>query len=173
MRRKDARSGILRNRHLGIRKCTPALLGRTVCMKAYSMLTGHSYTSMSADNKRIYADCVFPKIGRPKKTLLKSKTDSTLSSTQTAQYLLAWLREWLNYNADSHPTGHEHSWSVNYIQKRKLYSDYCDSLKATGSLQMRCSLRTMYRVWKYFIESERVYVRLKCRTSTKCRGKPL
>ena len=171
-RRRDARAGILRNEHLGIRKCTPSLLGRTVCMKAYAMLTGHSYTSMSADNKRIYADCAFQKIGRPQKSLLKSKPDK-MPSTQKAQFFLAWLHEWLNYNADSHPTGHEHSWSINYIRKRELYSEYQQRMQAAGTPELVPSMQTIYRVWNYFIESERIYVRMKCRTSTKCRGKPL
>lgn len=168
-RRRDARAGILLNRHIGIRKCTPTILGRTVCMKAYSLLTGHSYTSMATDNTRIYADCAFERIGRPRKTISKSIRDCTLSS-QKSQLLLAWLCEWLKYNADSHPTGHEHSWSMNFIRRKTVYAEYCHSMDSSGTPEAVPSLRTMYRVWKYFTESERIYVRMKCKTSTKCRG---
>jgi hypothetical protein len=170
VRRQELFTGFLINSNRGVRKCTPLLLGRRVCLKAYSIITAHSYAGLCNQLSSIANGRIVRRVGRPESLVLNSGTDLQNCQQRTI-YLLIWLREWIKYNGEAHPTGNEHAWSINFFRKRDVYKEYKSSMALFDFDESQIvSLRTMYRVWKYFIEADRVYVRVKCRTSTKCRG---
>lgn len=170
VRRQELHTGFMINSDRGVRKCTPLLLGRRVCLKAYSIITGHSYAGLCNQLTSVSKGYVARRVGRPQSLVLNSGTELQ-HCQQRSVYLLIWLREWIKYNGEAHPTGNEHAWSINFFRKRDVYKEYISSMALFNCDESQIvSLRTMYRVWKYFIEADRVYVRFKCRTSTKCRG---
>lgn len=170
IRRQELRDGFMINSDRGVRKCTPLLLGRRVCLKAYSIITGHNYASLCNQLTRVYEGRIVRRVGRPQSLVLNTGTDLQHCQQKTI-YLLIWLREWIKYNGEAHPTGNEHAWSINFFRRKDVYNEYKSSMSLYDFPETNLvSLRTMYRVWKYFIEVDRVYVREKCRTSTKCRG---
>jgi len=88
------------------------------------------------------------------------------------QYIYAWLNEWLEAEADVDPTGDECKYTIDLVESRDVYEEFVGDYKANtvfiGSNVP--SERTFKRVWDKWIVQNRIRIRDKKNTTTKCGG---
>ena len=153
----------------GTAACRLNVEGKQVCLQAYCMLYNLNWSSM----RRSWAALVYGRgrgvMGRP-----RGSSGGVLSSPKGLQ-AYSWLKAWMEVAGDEDPVGLKYKYVVNYVLPADLYEEYCaDHLtyQVHGSDET-LSCRAFARVWALFKKDERVRVRRKANTTTKCQGNPI
>ena len=111
--------------------------------------------------------------GRPKKTREDLQDDKLLGpSSPDQQYIQAWLNEWIEIEGDHDPVGDECQYVLDLVDCKDVYeefiADYGANTIFSGCRQP--SERTFRRVWEWWVVENRVRIRDKKNTTTKCQG---
>ena len=147
------------------RRCLIAVEGKTVCLMAYCILFDINWSSMRRSWARLTNGGNPPAIGRP-----NAATDGIMGSARSIQ-AYAWIKTWLEVFGDEHPVGQQYKYVVNYVLASDLYEEYsrefyADQISITSA---PLSLRSFSRIWTLFQKQEKVRVRRKANTTTKCK----
>ena len=106
-------------------------------------------------------------MGRP-----RGSSGASPGTTPRAQDAYAWLKQWIEVFGDLDPVGTKYKYVVSYILPADLHEEYMRDFTFTGLARTLhpLSQRSFTRVWHLFINQEKVRVRQKANTTTKCRG---
>ena len=150
----------------GAETCRIMVEGKSICLQAYCMLYNLNWSSARrswaqlADGQRRGA------VGRP-----TGSSGGVMSSAKGLQ-AYAWLKSWIEVAADEDPVGLKYKYIVNYILPSELYGEYAAELTANRICQSELPLsrRAFTRIWSLFKIEEKLRVRRKANTTTKCEG---
>ena len=106
-------------------------------------------------------------------TATHGQTQSGILSSARGLQAYAWLKTWIEIIGDEDPVGQKYKYVINYILPPELYEEYCKDIMAyrVGESEQVLSGRAFARVWAHFKRQERVRVRRKANTTTKCESK--
>jgi hypothetical protein len=149
------------------KKCVMDVESKSICLLAYCMLFDINWSSMRRSWARMVNGDQVQDVGRPK----GSSGSSATSARSHDAY--AWLKRWIEIFGDLDPVGQKFKYVVNYILPADLHEEYSRDFAFSGMARniFPLSQRSFTRVWSLFINWERVRVRRKANTTTKCRGK--
>jgi hypothetical protein len=149
------------------KKCVMDVESKSICLLAYCMLFDINWSSMRRSWARMVNGDQVQDVGRPK----GSSGSSATSARSHDAY--AWLKRWIEIFGDLDPVGQKFKYVVNYILPADLHEEYSRDFAFSGMARniFPLSQRSFIRVWSLFIHQERVRVRRKANTTTKCRGK--
>lgn len=148
-------------------RCLLHVKNQTICLRAYCMLFDINYASMKRTWRRFaHGSGAQYALGRP-----RGSSGGVLSSTRGMQ-AYAWLKTWIEITGDQDPVGHPYKYIISYVLPADLYEEYTKDFAATqiGTAEAMLSGRAFARVWGHFKNQERVRVRRKANTTTKCHG---
>lgn len=84
----------------------------------------------------------------------------------------AWLRSWVEEEADVDPVGNEQNYTIDMVEVRDVHNEYTSEWRlncvSTGNTIM--SERDFTRVWNFVMKDMRVRIREKKNMTTKCQG---
>jgi hypothetical protein len=147
-------------------KCMPMLSNRRVCLKGYCIVMGWNYnwvcTGLKGLRKRSHENshyAVQPHVRFRRKAVFTEECKS-------------WIRGWIQVTGDHDPTGEQQSYSINFVDIGQLHKIYVNEMrKSDMEVTARvASLRTFRREFQDICKEERVRIRKKINTSTKCKG---
>ena len=147
-------------------RCRPTLLHRQVCLKGYCIVMGWNYNSVCNGLKALRSRdqySVVP-IGKP--------TARFRRKAIITEECKSWIMGWVHVTADHDPTGEQYCYSINFVHLGNLHKIYSRETRTSDFLQTTAvaSERTFRRQFKAVCEEERVRIRKKIHTSTKCKG---
>jgi hypothetical protein len=146
--------------------CRIEVEGKLVCLKTYCSLYGINGSAM----RRTWANMT-----RGSNTEGRGRPHGSVGLGRHSQQRLeayAWLKAWVDLFGDEDPVGAKYKYVVNYVLLADLHkeykADYESSVVHTSSNAL--SERSFRRVWTQFCEEQKVRVRRKANTTTKCQG---
>ena len=150
----------------GTKHCRIVVEGRPLCLQAYCMLFNINWASMRRSWSQLTQGTRVQGRGRPK------GSSSEICSSTRGMEAYAWLKAWIEVFEDQDPVGTVYKFVVNYISVADLHEQYCRDLEASqvGAGAKALSARAFARVWSQFKREEKVRVRRKANTTTKCQG---
>jgi hypothetical protein len=147
--------------------CLLHVKNQTICLRAYCMLFDINYASMKRSWRRLSngSGCQYV-LGRP-----RGSFGGVLSSVRGMQ-AYAWLKTWIEISGDQDPVGHPYKYIISFVLPADLYEEYAKDFAAAqlGTAETVLSGRAFARVWGHFKSQEKVRVRRKANTTTKCQG---
>lgn len=143
-----------------------AVEGKHICLQAYCMLYNLNWNSARRSWRQLVNGQGRGAMGRP-----RGSSGGVLSSAKGLQ-AYAWLKTWIEVNGDQDPVGLKYKYIVNFVLPADLYGEYCADLAVNQicELDLPLSCRAFTRVWAMFKKEEKVRVRRKANTTTKCQG---
>ena len=143
--------------------------GKSVCLSAYCMLFDYNASSMRRSWSKIKDGNGIQQTGRPKGSYHIS---DLIGNSVLKQSCYAWLKSWTEVVADEDPVGIKYKLVLNFVRLQDLYQEYKNHFLANSVLIDDTSLsqRRFGDVWEYFKGEEKIRVRRKANTTTKCSG---
>lgn len=148
---------------------------RECCIGGYCLAYGLSRKTVHRLRIQLQSGVHTPNegAGRPKKTREDLQDDKLLGpSSPDQQYIQAWLNEWIEIEGDHDPVGDECQYVLDLVDCKDVYeefiADYGANTIFSGCRQP--SERTFRRVWEWWVVENRVRIRDKKNTTTKCQG---
>ena len=164
-RQKDLKMALEANTGEGV--CCVQVKSHTICLRAYCMLFDINYASMKRTWRRLSnGSGGHEPLGRP-----RGSSGGVLSSARGMQ-AYAWLKTWIEISGDQDPVGHPYKYIISFVLPADLYEEYVKDFAVAqlGTTESVLSGRAFARVWTHFKSQERVRVRRKANTTTKCQG---
>ena len=145
--------------------CRIRVNGHSICLQAYCMVYNTNYASM----KRTWRNLCHGIHGQQSMGRPRGYSGGVMSTARGMQ-AYAWLKSWLEISADQDPVGQQYKYTINFIGPADLYEEYIADFLANrvGVAETTLSGRAFSRLWSYFKRVEKVRVRRKANTTTKC-----
>lgn len=148
---------------------------RECCIGGYCLAYGLSRSSVYRMRTQLQAMAKVPNLGagRPKKTREDMQDDAEVGpSSPDQQYIEAWLNEWLELEADKDPVGNDCEYVLDLVDSKDVYEEFIADYNANTIFagSRVASERTFRRVWDWWIIKNRIRIRDKKNTTTKCQG---
>ncbi len=147
---------------------------RECCIGGYILAYGLSRSTVHRMRQQLKGEAgMNVGAGRPKKTREDIEDDIDVGpSSSDHQYIHAWLNEWLELEGDKDPVGDECVYVLDLIDCKDVYEEFVADYNAnTIFIGTRiASERTFKRVWDWWIVKNRIRIRDKKNTTTKCSG---
>jgi hypothetical protein len=149
--------------------CRVLVDGKSICMSAYCMIFDYNASSMRRSWSKIKAGNGVQPTGRPKGSF---QVSDPIGKNILKQSCYAWLKSWTEVVADEDPVGIKYKLVLNFVRVQDLYQEYKNHFLANSVLidDTSLSLRRFGDVWEYFKGEEKIRVRRKANTTTKCSG---
>ena len=149
--------------------CRLVIDGKSICLPAYCMIFDYNASSMRRSWSKIKQGLGILPVGRPKNTAASS---DPIADSILKQSCYAWLKAWAEVIADVDPVGIKYKPAVSYVRPKELHEEYVKHYMSNTVLldSSPLSLRRFTEVWKYFQVKEKIRVRRKANTTTKCSG---
>ena len=165
LRTSDLNAAFAANPH----ECRVLVDGKSVCLSAYCMLFDYNASSMRRSWSKIKDGNGIQQTGRPKGSYHIS---DPIGNSVLKQSCYAWLKSWTEVVADEDPVGIKYKLVLNFVRLQDLYQEYKNHFLANSVLIDDTSLsqRRFGDVWEYFKGEEKIRVRRKANTTTKCSG---
>ena len=140
-----------------------------VCLTAYCMIYDYNCSSMRRSWSAVKTGLGIQPTGRPRGS---HHLDPVGSSTKNLA-CYSWMKEWLDTMADVDPVGLKYKFTINYVGSKDLYQEYAKHYLINHILlaDQPLSHRRFAEIWQHFKQQEKVRVRKKANTTTKCVGK--
>ncbi len=149
------------------KKCMPTLLNRQVCLKGYCIVMGWNYNWVCTELKvlRIRNE------NNPHHNPIAHVTRFRRRAVFTEE-CKSWIRAWINVTGDHDPTGEQQCFTINFVDIAQLHTIYTHDMRQSDVLLSTrvASVRTFRRQFIEVCKEERVRIRKKIHTSTKCKG---
>ena len=152
-----------------IRSCRVLLDGKSICLRAYCMVFDYNESSMRRSWSKVKQGLGIRSVGRPKGS---HANPDPIGENVQKQSCYAWLKAWADVIADVDPVGIKYKLAVNFVRPQDLYAEYVRHYNSTSVLltDAPLSFRRFCVVWEYFKREEKIRVRRKANTTTKCSG---
>ncbi len=138
-----------------------------LCLHSYAVLYGLPATSFWRTVGQIRNHNSFPtSIGRPHRS---NETQDPIVST-AAEECIEWIRNWVVLLSDESPTGDDWDRAIDPLDIKEVYEEYDVWFKAFHfTLAAKpLSFSTSTNIWKYWLKVDRIKIRNKSQTTTKC-----
>ncbi len=152
--------------------CTGVIPYRECCIGGYILAYGLSRATIYRLRNSLKMN-VDPNAGagRPKKTREDLEDDKIFGPSSTGhEYIEAWLNEWLEVEADKDPVGNDCLYTLDLVESKDVYEEFVADYKANTVFEGSriTSQRSFKRVWDAWITKNRIRIRDKKNTTTKC-----
>ena len=147
--------------------CRLQIRGHSICLQAYCMLYDFNLASMRRTWRRFSAGIHGQhSMGRPR------GSSGGVMSTARGMQAYAWLLTWIEVSGDQDPVGHPYKYIINFVLPAELYEEYHRDFTSNqiGLAETALSGRAFARVFAHFRRQEKVRVRRKANTTTKCQS---
>ncbi len=149
---------------------------RMCCVSSYALAYGLSKASIHRALRSLRSDMPPGSIGRAKKSVEDRIDDAVIGpNSPMALHAQAWLRSWIEEEADIDPVGNEQSYTLDMVEVTDVFKEYVNEWRfnsfTVGEKVM--SERSFSRVWTSVMKDMRVRVREKKNMTTKCQGMQL
>ena len=146
--------------------CRIKVEGNRICLRAYCALYNINWSSMRRSWSRLGGGGHGRALGRPK------GSTGLAGFSQKRSEAYAWLKTWVELSGDEDPVGHPYRFVVNYIVASELYKDFKQECEASSVYLSKgiVAERSFRRIWAHFCVQEKVRIRRKANTTTKCDG---
>ena len=152
--------------------CTGVTPYRECCIGGYILAYGLCNTTIYRLRKSLKMQLeTNVGAGRPKKTREDLEDDIILGpSSPCHEYIEAWLNEWLEVEADKDPVGNDCLYTLDLVECKDVYEEFVADYKANTVFEGSriTSERSFKRVWDAWIPKNRIRIRDKKNTTTKC-----
>ena len=178
-RSKMSATEVIVQRHVDLNKalevatspsdCRMRVNGHNICLQAYCMVYNTNFASMKRTLRNLSQGIHGQQaMGRP-----RGSSGGVMSSARGMQ-AYAWLKTWMEISADQDPVGQQYKYTINFIGPADLYEEYIADFAANrvGVAETTLSGRAFSRLWSHFKRSEKIRVRRKANTTTKCSSRP-
>jgi len=138
-----------------------------VCLNSYAVLYGLPATSFWRTVGQIrHHNSIPARIGRPHRS--NETTDPIVSIA--AEECIEWIRNWVVLLSDESPTGDDWDKAIDPIDTKEVYEEYDVWFKAFHfTLTAKpLSFSTFTIIWNHWLKVDRIKVRNKSQTTTKC-----
>ena len=150
-------------------ECRLFVSGKSVCLRAYCMVFDYNESSMRRSWSKVKQGLGVRSVGRPRGPQLSL---DPIGDNIQKQSCYAWLKAWVDVIADVDPVGIKYKLAVNYVRPQDLYDEYVRHYNSNTLLlsDLPLSFRRFCVVWEHFKTQEKIRVRRKANTTTKCSG---
>jgi len=138
-----------------------------LCLNSYPVLYGLPASSFWRTVGQIRNQNRFPaSIGRPHRL---NETADPIGST-AAEECIEWIRNWVVLLSDESPTGDDWDRAIDPIDIKEVYEEYAVWFKSFHfTLAAKpLSFSTFTNIWNHWLKVDRIKVRNKSQTTTKC-----
>lgn len=146
---------------------------RMCCVSSYAIAYGLSKASIHRALRSLRSDQPVGSIGRAKKSVEDRIDDDIVGpNSPIALHAQAWLRSWVEEEADVDPVGNEQSYTIDLVEVNDVYKEYINEWRFNSFTlgEKVMSLRSFSRVWTFVMKEMRVRIREKKNMTTKCDG---
>ena len=146
-------------------KCMPMLLNRRVCLKGYCIVMGWNYNWVCTELKALRIRNEHNIQHPPVHQRFRRKAVFT-------EECKSWIIGWIQVTGDHDPTGEQQCYTINFVDIVQLHNLYTNETRESDVLVTArvASLRTFRRQFREVCKEQRVRIRKKIHTSTKCKG---
>jgi len=151
------------------RSCRVLLEGKSICLRAYCMVFDCNESSMRRSWSKVKQGLGIRSMGRPKGSHVNP---DPIGENVLKQSCYAWLKAWAEVIADVDPVAIKYKLAVNFVRSQDLYAEYVRHYNSNSVMltDAPLSFRRFCVVWQFFQREEKIRVRRKANTTTKCSG---